>query len=123
MKLLIVFAFCLIVVAALPAKHSTQLGQGNAAAAQRSYYGKSYDLGSLSFRYYSPYYYGSYRPPYYDTGDYYNKYNRYYKPTYGNTGYGYDTNTYYGQGQGYTNTYYNQGYQPYLREQDDDDEN
>ncbi|XP_046974449.1 uncharacterized protein LOC124540780 isoform X2 [Vanessa cardui] len=148
MKVLVVFAFCLVVVSALPApnqqddddqqqqgrrqlnsvrlqRHSNQLGQGNSAAAQRTYYGKSYDLGSLSFRYYSPYYHGSYKPPYYDTADYYNKYNRYYKPTYGNNyGYGYDANTPY-YGQGYTNTYYNQGYayQPYLRQQDDDDEN
>ncbi|XP_050358233.1 probable peroxisomal membrane protein PEX13 isoform X2 [Nymphalis io] len=161
MKFLIVLGFCLAVALALPApdqpddqeqeqlarrklnsvrlqlvdndkKHTTQLGHSNPNAAQRSYYGQSYDLGSLSFRYYSPYYYGTYRPPYYDTGDYYNKYydnNRYYKgygtyggdkaPTYG-TGYGtgYD-------GEGYTNTYYKQGYahQPYLRELDDEDDN
>ncbi|XP_050358236.1 cytadherence high molecular weight protein 3-like isoform X5 [Nymphalis io] len=143
MKFLIVLGFCLAVALALPApdqpddqeqeqlarrklnsvrlqlvdndkKHTTQLGHSNPNAAQRSYYGQSYDLGSLSFRYYSPYYYGTYRPPYYDTGDYYNK-----APTYG-TGYGtgYD-------GEGYTNTYYKQGYahQPYLRELDDEDDN
>ncbi|XP_050358243.1 uncharacterized protein LOC126778600 isoform X2 [Nymphalis io] len=136
MKVLVVLGFCFAVASATPAKH-LNLGR-EPVPAERSYYGKSYDLGTLGFRYYAPYYYDT---PYYGYGDgYYNNYytNRYYKtPYYGDkTQYYGDKTQYYGDKTPYygDRTYYGDktdGYTTYkqyrnpgyLRQQDDEDDN